>query len=232
MNTTLYRGYRFPKLIIQHAIWLYLRFTLSLRDVEELLAERGIVVSYETVRVWVARFGPLIARHLRRRRGPSSGRWHLDEMFVKIAGRTMYLWRAVDSEGEVLDLLVQSRRDKRAALRLLRTLLTKQGMAPEQLVTDRLRAYGAAARELGLTAEHVQGKRKNNRAESSHVPIRLRERKMQSFRSPGSAQRFLAIHAAVANTFTTCRHLISATTHRQLRNEAFTAWSEAAELAT
>ena len=189
MTTTPYRGFRFPKAIIQHAIWLYLRFTLSLRDVEELLAERGIIVTYETVRVWVARFGPLIARRLRRRRGRPSSRWHLDEMFVKIAGRTMYLWRAVDSEGEVLDMLVQSRRDKRAALRLLRKLLKKQGMAPEELVTDRLRAYGAAARELGLSAEHIQGKRKNNRAEGSHVPIRRRERKMQGFRSPGSAQR-------------------------------------------
>ena len=152
-------------------------------------------------------------------------------MFVKIAGRTMYLWRAVDSEGEVLDMLVQSRRDKGAALRLMRKLLKNQGMAPEELVTDRLRAYGAAARELGLSAEHIQGKRKNNRAEGSHVPIRLRERKMQGFRSPGSAQRFLAAHAAVANTFTTCRHLISATTHRQFRAEAFAAWREAADLA-
>src|SRR5687767_14066049 len=113
MNTSPYRGFRFPKVIIQHAIWLYVRFTLSLRDVEELLAERGILVTYETVRVWVARFGPLIAKGLRRRRGPSSGTWHLDEMFVKIAGHQMYLWRAVDSEGEVLDMLVQSRRDKR-----------------------------------------------------------------------------------------------------------------------
>ena len=203
MTTTPYRGFRFPKAIIQHAIWLYLRFTLSLRDVEELLAERGIGVTYETVRVWVARFGPLIARRLRRRRGRPSNIWHLDEMFLKIAGRTMYLWRAVDGEGEVLDMLVQSRRDKRAALRLLRKLLRNQRMAPEELVTDRLRAYGAAARELGLSAEHIQGKRKNNRAEGSHVPIRRRERKMQGFRSPGSAQRFLAAHAAVANTFTT-----------------------------
>ena len=231
MKTTPYHGFRFPKAIIQHAIWLYLRFTLSLRDVEELLAERGIVVTYETVRVWVARFGPLIARRLRRRRGPSSGIWHLDEMFVKIAGRQMYLWRAVDSEGEVLDMLVQSRRDKAAAMRLMRKLLKNQGMAPTELVTDRLRAYGAAARELGLSAEHIQGKRKNNRAEGSHVPIRLRERKMLGFRSPGSAQRFLAAHAAVANTFTTCRHLISAATHRQFRAEAFAAWREAAELA-
>ena len=136
MTTSPYRGFRFPKAIIQHAIWLYLRFTLSLRDVEELLAERGIVVTYETVRVWVARFGPLIAKRLRRRRGPSSGIWHLDEMFVKIAGRQMYLWRAVDSEGEVLDMLVQSRRDKAAALRLMRKLLKNQGVAPTELVTD------------------------------------------------------------------------------------------------
>ena len=139
MTTTPYRGFRFPKAIIQQAIWLYLRFTLSLRDVEELLAERGIGVTYETVRIWVARFGPLIARRLRRRRGPSSGIWHLDEMFVKIAGRQMYLWRAVDSEGEVLDMLVQSRRDKAAALRLMRKLLKSQGMAPTELITDRLR---------------------------------------------------------------------------------------------
>ena len=231
MSTTPYHGFRFPKAIIQHAIWLYLRFTLSLRDVEELLAERGVVVTYETVRVWVARFGPLIARHLRRRRGPSSGVWHLDEMFVKIAGRQMYLWRAVDSEGEVLDMLVQSRRDKAAAVRLMRKLLKNQGTAPTELITDRLKAYGAAARELGLSAEHIRAKRKNNRVEGSHVPIRLRERKMQGFRSPGSAQRFLSTHAAVANTFTTCRHLISAATHRQFRAEAFAAWREAAELA-
>jgi transposase-like protein len=152
-------------------------------------------------------------------------------MFVRIAGRQMYLWRAVDSEGEVLDVLVQSRRDKQAALRLMRKLVKKQGMAPIALITDRLRAYAAAARELGLSAEHIQGKRKNNRAESSHVPIRLRERKMQGFRSPGSAQRFLASHAAVGNTFSTCRHLVSAATHRQFRAEAFAAWREAAEFA-
>src|SRR5215207_9654590 len=231
MSTSPYHGFRFPKAIIQHAIWLYLRFTLSLRDVEELLAERGILVTYETVRVWVARFGPLLAKRLRRRRGRPSRIWHLDEMFVKIAGRQMYLWRAVDSEGEVLDMLVQRRRDKAAARRLMRKLLKNQGMAPTELVTDRLQAYAAAVRELGLSAEHILGKRKNNRAEGSHVRIRLRERKMQGFRSPGSAQRFLSAHAAVANTFTTCRHLISAATHRQFRADAFVAWREAAELA-
>ncbi len=209
MKTTQYRGFRFPKAIIQHAIWLYLRFTLSLRDVEELLAERGIVVTSRPSGSG-CHFGPLIARRLRRRRGRPSGRWHLDEMFVKIAGRTMYLWRAVDSEGEVLDMLVQSRRQAGCPPAAAQAA-EEAGMAPEELVTDRLRAYGAAG-ELGLSAEHIQGKRKNNRAESSHVPIRRRERKMQGFRSPGSAQRFLAAHAAVANTFTTCRHLISAAT--------------------
>src|SRR5262249_19251959 len=158
---TLYHGFRFPKAIIQHAIWLYLRFTLSLREVEELLAERGITVTYETVRVWVARFDPLIARRLRRRRSAPSGIWHLDEMFVKIAGRQMYLWRAVDSEGEVLDMLVQSRRNRSAALRLMRKLLKKQGTAPIELITDRLNAYGSAVRELGLSAEHIRAKRKN-----------------------------------------------------------------------
>jgi putative transposase len=129
MSTICCRGFRFPWIIIQHAIWLYSRFTLSLRDVEELLAERGIVVSYETIRIWVARFGPLIARKLRARRGRSNGTWHLDEMFVTVCGRRMYLWRAVDGEGEILDMLVHAKRDKPAALRLLRKLLKRQGMA-------------------------------------------------------------------------------------------------------
>jgi transposase-like protein len=231
MTRTPYRGFRFPRPIIQHAVWLYARFILSLRDVEEILAERGVTVTYETIRVWVTRFGPLIARRLGGQRGKPSNTWHLDEMFVRIGGRQMYLWRAVDAEGEILEMLVQGKRDKRAALRLIRKLLRKQGIAPATLVTDRLGAYRAASRELGLSAEHVRGKRKNNRAESSHVPIRRRERKMQGFRSAGSAQRFLAIHAAVANTFTTCRHLVSAKTHRLLQSEAFEAWDQAAALA-
>jgi putative transposase len=188
-------------------------------------------MTYETIRVWVGRFGPLIARQLRARRGRSNGTWHLDEMFVSIRGRRMYLWRAVDGESEILDVLVQARRDKAAALRLMRKLLKKQGMAPETLVTDRLNSYPAAARDLGLSATHVRAKAKNNRAESSHVPIRRRERKMQGFRSPGSAQRFLAVHAAVANTFTTSRHLVSANSHRLLRAQAFAAWREAVGIA-
>src|SRR5438067_6120435 len=154
-----YRRHRFPPEIIQHAIWLYLRFTLSYRDVEELLAERGLDISYETVRRWVLKFGPAIARRLRQRRPRPSDRWHLDEMVVRIAGERMYLWRAVGHEGEVLDMLVQRRRDTRAALRLMRKLLKKQGFAPKLLVTDKLRSYAAAFRRLRLTCQHEQGLR-------------------------------------------------------------------------
>ena len=159
-----YRRHRFPPVIIQHAVWLYLRFTLSYRDVEELLAERGLDISYETVRSWVLKFGPVIAQ--RRHRPRPSDRWHLDEMVVRIAGKRMYLWRAVDHEGEVLDMLVQSRRDSRAALPLMRKLLRKQGFVPKLLVTDKLRSYGSAFRRLQLTCPHDQGLRKNNRAEN------------------------------------------------------------------
>ena len=192
-----YRRHRFPAEIIQHAIWLYLRFTLSYRDVEELLAERGLDVSYETVRRWVLKFGPLIARKLRQGRPRPSARWHLDEMIVRIAGKRMYLWRAVDHEGEILDMLVQRRRDTQAALRLMRKLLKKQGFAPKLLVTDKLGSYGAAFRRLGLTCPHDRGRRKNNRAENSHQIVRRRERKMQRFKSARSAQHFLNIHSAV-----------------------------------
>jgi transposase-like protein len=177
-------------------------FTLSYRDVEDLLAERGFDVSYETVRSWVLKFGPVIARRLRRHRPRPSDRWHLDEMVVRIARKRMYLWRAVDHEGEVLDMLVQSRRDSRAALRLMRKLLRKQGFVPKLLITDKLRSYGSAFRQLKLTCPHEQGLRKNNRAENSHQPVRRRERKMQRFKSARSAQRFLSMHAAaVHNTF-------------------------------
>ena len=207
-----------------HAVWLYLRFTLSYRDVEELLAERGVDVSYETVRRWVGKFGPAFARNLRRLRRLPSDVWHLDEMVIAIQGRRVFLWRAVDSEGEVLDVLVQPRRDKAAALRLMRKLLKKQGCAPRVLVTDKLRSYGAARRELGLAARHDQGLRANNRAENSHQPVRRRERKMQGFKSPGSAQRFLSSQAAVYNTFAFQRHLIFRRTLRQFRAEAAHAW--------
>src|ERR1700731_3794757 len=174
-----YRRHRFPPVVIQHAVWLYLRFTLSYRDVEDLLAERGLDISYETIRSWVIKFGPVIARRLRRRRPRPSNRWHLDEMVVRSDGERMYLWRAVDHEGEVLDMLMQRRRDTRAALRLMRKLLRKQGFAPKLLVTDKLRSYASAFRRLRLTCPHEQGLRSNNRAENPHQPVRRRERKMQ-----------------------------------------------------
>jgi transposase-like protein len=227
MSPLRYRRHRFPPEIIQHAIWLYLRFTLSYRDVEELLAERGLDLSYETVRRWVLKFGPLIARRLRRRRPRPSDRWHLDEMVVRIAGVRMYLWRAVDHEGEVLDILIQRRRNSRAALRLMRKLLKKQGFAPKLLVTDKLRSYGSAFRRLGLSCPHEQGIRQNNRAENSHQPVRRRERKLQRFKSARSAQRFLSMHAAVHNTFNLQRHLVSRSTLRRFRADATAQWETA-----
>ena len=222
-----YRRHRFPPPIIQHAIWLYLRFTLSYRDVEELLAERGLDLSYETVRRWVLKFGSGIARRLRRSRPRSSDRWHLDEMVVRIAGKHTYLWRAVDHEGEVLDVLVQRRRDKRAAVRLIRKLLRKQGFAPKLMTTDKLGSYGAALRHLHLACLHEQGLRKNNRAENSHQPGRRREHKVQRFKSARSAQLFLSIHAAVHNAFSLQRHLVSRSTLRIFRTEAATQWQAA-----
>lgn len=227
-----FKRHRFPADLIRQAVWLYFRFTLSIRDVEELLAQRGIEVSREAVRCWVNKFGPLIAAQIRRRRGPPTGRWHLDEMVVKIGGRRMYLWRAVDDEGEVLDVLVQKRRNKHAALKLLRRLLKNQGVHPETITTDKLASYRAAARELGLTSRHHPGgMRENNRAENSHLAIRRRERKQQKFKSQGSAQRFLSSHAAIYNTFNVQPHLISRTGLRTLRTQAHREWAAATQAA-
>src|SRR5712671_6878594 len=222
-----YRRHRFPSVVIQHTVWLYLRFTLSYRDVEELLAERGLDISYESVRSWVLKFGPMIARLLRQVRPRPSDRWHLDEMVVRIAGKRMYLWRAVDHKGEVLDMLVQRRRDKHAALWLMRKLLRKHGFAPKLLTTDKLGSYGSAFRHLRLTCPHQQGLRANNRAENSHQAVRRRERKMQRFKSAGSAQRFLNMHAAVHNVFNLQRHLVSRSTLRIFRAEAAAQWQDA-----
>lgn len=222
-----YARHQYPPTVIQHSIRLYLRFTLSYRDVEELLAERGLDVSYETIRRWVLKFGPTFARRLRRQRPRPSSRWHLDEMVVFIGGTRMYLWRAVDDEGEVLDVLVQQRRNAAAARKLMRTLLKKQGFAPTVVVTDKLRSYSAAFRDIGLSARHEQGLRKNNRAENSHLPIRRRERKFQRFKSAGSAQRFLSVHAAVYNTFNLQRHLVSRRTLRAFRADAAEQWATA-----
>ena len=222
-----YARHQFPAAIIQHAVWLYVRFTLSYRDVEDLLAERGLEVSYETVRRWVLKFGPAMGRRLRQGRARPTGHWHLDEMAVRIGGERVYLWRAVDDEGEVLEVLVQRRRDKAAARKLMRKLLRKQDFAPAVLTTDKLRSYAAAFADLGLTARHDQGLRKNNRAEVLHQPLRRRERNMQRFKSPGSAHRFVSVHAATYNTFNVQRHLISRRTLRAVRAEATAQWRAA-----
>ena len=227
-----FKRHRFPPDVIRHAVWLYFRFTLSIRDVEELLAQRGIEVSREAVRCWINKFGPLIAANLRRRRGPPTGRWHLDEMVVKIAGRRMYLWRAVDDEGEVLDVLVQKRRNKHAALKLFRRLLKNVGVRPETVTTDKLASYRAAAKILGLSGVHRPGgMRENNRAENSHLVIRRRERKQQKFKSQGSAQRFLSSHAPIYNTFNVQPHLISRPGLRTLRAQAHREWAAASQAA-
>ena len=228
MKPLSFKRHRFPSDVIRHAVWLYFRFSLSLRDVEELLAQRGVEVSYETIRCWTIKFGPLIARRLKKRRPAPSPRWHLDEMVCWIGGRHMYLWRAVDDEGEVLDLVVQRRRDTDAALKILKRLLRNQPIKPEQIVTDGLGSYSAALDELGLRHLHQPGRlRENNRAENSHLPIRRRERQQQLFKSQASAQRFLTTHAAIYNTFYNQRHLISRPTLRRFRAEADAAWAAA-----
>ena len=224
MSSSSYRRHRFPAAVIQQAVWLYFRFPLSLRDVEDMLSQRGIDVSYETVRRWSSKFGLAYARKLRRSHPRADTRWHLDEVFVSINGKNVYLWRAVDCEGEVLDVLVQSRRNKRAALKLMRKLLKSQGISPDAVMTDKLPSYGAALSELGMRARHITGGRINNRAENSHLPIRQRERRMQRFKSAGSAQRFLSTHAAIYNTFNVQRHLISRRTMRQFRAAAMDRW--------
>lgn len=227
MTPPSFKRHRFPPTIIRHCVWLYARFTLSFRDIEEMLAERGVDVSYETVRRWLLKFGPAIAANLRRSRPRPSDHWHLDEMVVTINSKRYWLWRAVDNEGEVLDFLVEARRNTKAARKLMIKLLKRQGFAPTRIVTDRLRSYAAAFRSLGLTANHERGLRANNRAENSHQPVRRRERKQQRFKSPGSAQRFLAIHAATYNTFHHQRHLISRANYEELLTGSFQAWTAA-----
>jgi transposase-like protein len=222
-----FKRHRFPPEVIRHSVWLYARFTLSFRDIEDLLAERGLDISYETVRRWFLKFGTPIAANMRRIRPKPSDHWHLDEMVIVIRRRRYWLWRAVDNEGEVLDFLVQRKRDAKAAKKLMRKLLKKQGFAPSRIVTDKLRSYPAAFRAIGLVAEHDRGLRANNRAENSHQPVRRRERKMQRFKSPGSAQHFLSIHSATYNTFYHQRHLNRRSYFKELRATAFGVWATA-----
>ena len=189
--------------------------------------ERGIDVSYATIRRWIVKFGPTIARGLRRRQSQPGDIWHLDEVVVKIKGRKFWLWRAVDQNGVVLDEILQRRRDKKAAKRLLYRLMKKQGRTPKRFITDKLRSYGAAKREIAPGVEHRSHKGLNNRAENSHLPFRKRERAMQGYRSPGSLQRFLSIHSAIRNCFSVPASRRSALTIRYHRLEAFDAWNDA-----
>jgi len=231
MHNISFARHRFPPDIIRHAVWLYARFTLSYRDVEDLLAERGLDISYETVRRWFLKFGAPIAKNLRCVRPTPSDHWHLDEMVIVICGKRHWLWRAVDNEGEVLEFLVQPKRNAKAALKLMRKLLKKQCCAPTRIVTDKLGSYHVSFRTLGLTAEHIDDKRANNRAENSHQPVRRRERKQQRFKSPGSAQRFLNIQSSVYNTFYIQRHLLKRATFKQFRSDAFDVWKSASAAA-
>jgi putative transposase len=223
-----YKRHRFPPQIIAHAVWLSFRFPLSLRLVEEMLLERGIAVSYETIRRWGRKFGPEYARRLRRKPPRPTDIWHLDEVVISIAGKKHWLWRAVDQDGYVLDEIVQSRRNTKAARRLLTRLMKKQGMAPKRIVTDKLLSYGAARRQVMPKVEHRSNKDLNNRAENSHVPLRKRERMMQGFRSAGGLQRFSSVFSAVRNLFVPAHSHRSALATHLHRLQAMGAWKAAA----
>jgi len=215
-----YKRHRFPPEIIQHAVWLYYRFNLSSRDIEDLLAERGITVSYESIRLWCIKFGSKYAKRLRRRHQGYGDTFFIDEVFVKIQGKQHYLWRAVDQDGEVVDVFLQHRRDGKAAKRFFKRLLKKHEGEPRKIVTDKLRSYGVARRELIPNTIHDTSQYANNRAELSHQPTRVRERGMWRFKSAHQAQRFLSAHAAVYNLFNLGRHLISAKYYRLSRQRA------------
>jgi putative transposase len=221
-----YKGHRYPVEVISHCVWLYHRFPLSFREVEELMLERGIVVSYETIRRWCGKFGQTYANALRRRQPRPGDKWHLDEVFIKINGEQKYLWRAVDLDGMVLDILVQNRRDTAAARRFFRRLLKNTGAVPRVIVTDKLRSYGAAHREVMPSVEHRQSKYLNNQAENSHQPTRQRERAMKGFRGVGAAQRLLSAFSGISPHFRPRRHLMTASGHRAEMTIRFAIWDQ------
>ncbi|MDE0975498.1 MAG: IS6 family transposase [Candidatus Nanopelagicales bacterium] len=225
MNT--YKRHRFPPDIISYAVWLYYRFNLSHRDVEDLLAERGIIVSREAIRLWCIKFGAIYTRRLKRKHLGYGDTFYIGEVFVKINGKQHYLWRAVDQDGEVADVYLQAKRDGTAAKRFFRRLLRNNGGEPRKIVTDKLRSYGVAHRELIPETIHSTKQYENNRAEQSHEATRVRERVMRKFKSTGQAQRFLVAHASVSNLFNLCRHKVRAEHYRDLRVSAFAEWSKA-----
>ncbi|PWI08864.1 IS6 family transposase [Streptomyces sp. NWU339] len=221
-----YKGHRYPVEVISHCVWLYFRFPLSFREVEELMPGRGVIVSHATVRRWCLKFGQAYANGLRRRRPRPGDTWHLDEVFIKINGERKYLRRAVDADGTVLDILVQNRRDTTAARRFFRTLLKKTCSVSRVVVTDKLRSYGAAHREVMPSVEHRCHQGLNNRAENSHQPIRQRERAMKGFRSVGGAQQFLAAFSGISLHFRPHRHLMTAAHYRAEMTVRFAIWDQ------
>ena len=223
MNT--YKRHRFPPDIISYTVWLYYRFNLSHRDIEDLLAERGITVSREAIRLWCIKFGAIYARRLKRKHRGYGDTFFIDEVFVKINGKQHYLWRAVDQDGEVIDVFLQARRDGATAKRFFRRLVRSHGGEPRKIVTDKLRSYGVAHREVMPDVIHDTPQYANNRAEQSHESTRVRERGMRRFKSVGQAQRFVTAHAAVQNLFNLGRHLVKAEHYRNLRISAFSEWS-------
>jgi putative transposase len=225
--TPSYQRHRFPSELISHAVWLYHRFCLSFREVEELLAERGVTVTYETVRQWCQKFGPAYARKLKKQQGRLGDTWHIDEVFVTIQGERHYLWRAVGQDGDVIDILVQRRRNQRAAERFFHRLLKGQGGEPRWLVTDKLRSYDAAHRTIMPTVNHINQVYANNQVEVSHEPTRQRERHMRGFLSSTQAQRFLILYGLTQNLFRLGRHLMQAVNYQLLRTQAFQVWKEA-----
>jgi putative transposase len=227
-----YKGFRFPVEIISHCVWLYYRFSLSFREVEEMMLERGVTVSHETIRQWTGKFGQAYASGLRRRRPRPGDTWHLDEVFIKINGKTHYLWRAVDQDGNVLDILITSRRDAKAATRFFRKLLKGLAYVPRVLVTDKLASYGVAHRRLIPGVEHRRSKYLNNRSENSHQPTRARERAMKRFTSAGHAQRFLSAFSGISPHFRPRRHLLHAQEYRREMTNRFSTWNEVTGLTT
>jgi putative transposase len=229
LSTLRYKRHRTPAEVIAQAVRLYFRFPLSLRHVEELLAERGIEVSFQTVSEWAIKFGREFARKIHRRSaGNFADKWHLDEMVVSIKGRKHWLWRAVDAHGYVLDALVQSRRNRKAALRLLRKLLKRQGVSPRVMVTDKLASCGAAKRDIMPGVEHRAHKGLNNRAETSHLSVRQRERNMRRFKSARQCQRFVSTHGPINNLFHLPRNTMTAARYRDHQALAWTIWGDVA----
>jgi putative transposase len=223
MNT--YKRHRFPPDIISYAVWLYYRFNLSHRDIEDLLAERGITVSREAIRLWCIKFGAIYTRRLKRKHRGYGDTFYIDEVFIKINGKQHYLWRAVDQDGEVVDVYLQAKRDGAAAKRFFKRLLRSHGREPRKIVTDKLRSYGVAHRELMPDVIRSTEQYENNRAEQSHEATRVRERVMRRFKSTRQAQRFLGTHAVVSNLFNLGRHKVRAQHYRDLRISALTEWS-------